>query len=431
MSRKARLLLIGAPAHRDALASALPNCDVLVAEHALEGLWQSGRERFERAFVSLRVGSKALRTVSSLRQITPEMRIVVGCEPADEPIAHRALAEGADDYILEPIRREDVEQAFGVARPRPRAATDDLVGPSLEEITKLSEVLQKLSDGALATLDRLAELIRQVFDAQGVAIQVDDLACTTGDVGELVLEETIERDGKPVGQVALARRGRGAYAANAATRLTEYARLIETTVVQARERERWRDLAWTDDLSGLHNRRYFEQTLDQLIERATAERLRLTVLLFDIDDFKSYNDRYGHEVGDKLIQEVALLLRRCTRERDVVVRYGGDEFAVVFWDAERQRVPGSEHPQEPMELATRFCKAIAQHDFQCLGSGAPGPVTISGGLACFPWNGNSRDQLMNAADEALLTAKRTGKNQIHLAGKADGSPAGADAPDPE
>jgi two-component system cell cycle response regulator len=148
----------------------------------------------------------------------------------------------------------------------------------------------------------------------------------------------------------------------------------------------------------------------------------VTVLLFDIDDFKSYNDRYGHEVGDKLIREVAVLLRRCTRECDIVVRYGGDEFAVVFWDAEKQRVPGSEHPQEPIELATRFCQAIAQHDFECLGSDAPGPVTISGGLACFPWHGNTRERLIAAADEALLTAKRTGKNRIHLAGKADEEP---------
>jgi diguanylate cyclase (GGDEF)-like protein len=425
MDRKARLLLIGPRAQRDALASALPDCEVQVAQHALEGLWQSGRQRFDHAFVSLSVGSKALRAVSSLRQVTPEMRIVVGCEPADEPIARRALDQGADDYVLEPVRREDLEQAFGVSRPRPLPApvTEDTPGPTFEELTRLSEVLQNLGEGALATLDRLATLVQQGFDAQGVVIEFEDLACTVGDVEELVLEEIIRRHDRPVGRVGLARRTRGAYAANAAVRLGEYARLVEATIAQARDRARWRDLAWTDDLSTLHNRRYFEQTLDQLIERATAERLRLTVLLFDIDDFKSYNDRFGHDVGDRLIQEVALLLRRCTRERDVVVRYGGDEFAVVFWDAEKQRVPGSEHPQEPIELATRFCKAIADHNFQCLGSDAPGPVTISGGLACFPWNGHSRAQLMSAADEALLTAKRTGKNQIHLAGPTDEEPA--------
>lgn len=422
MGRKARLLLIGAPRQRDELAGALPDCDVLVAEHPLEGLWHSGQERFERAFVSLGVGGKVLRAVSNLRQITPDMRIVVGCEPADEPIARRALEQGADDYILEPIRREDVEQAFGLARSQPLPETEDQPGPTLDELTKLSEVLQRLGDGALATLDRLATLLQQAFDAEGAAIQIDDLACTAGDTGEFVLQESIRRRGRVVGRVALARRRRGAYGAGAAARLGEYARLIEAATLQARDRQRWRALAWTDDLSGLHNRRYFEQMLDKLIERAAAERLRLTVVLFDIDGFKSYNDEFGHDIGDKLIQEVAVLLRRCTRERDVVVRYGGDEFAVVFWDAEKQRVPGSEHPHEPIALATRFCKAIEQHDFQCLGTGAPGPLTISGGLACLPWNGNTREQLMSAADEALLTAKRTGKNQIHLAGKSDETP---------
>ena len=106
----------------------------------------------------------------------------------------------------------------------------------------------------------------------------------------------------------------------------------------------------------------------------------------------------------------------------MVVRYGGDEFAVVFWDAEEQRVPGSEHPREPMALATRFCSAIAQHSFECLGSDAPGPVTISGGLACFPRHGTAREQLLAAADEALLSAKRTGKNRIHLAGRTEAQP---------
>lgn len=425
MGRKTRLLLIGANTLRDTLRRALPNHDILVAEQALHGVWQAGQQGFDSAFVSLSVGSKALRAVSSLRQVCPEMRIVVGCDPADEPVARRALAEGADEYVLEPIRREDVESAFGVAPTRLPPPTLTATGPSLQEIVDLSEVLRNLGDGPGATLDRLATLLQQAFDAVGAAIQLNDLACGAGDASELVLEEVIRRGGKPVGRVALARRRQGTYAADAAVRLAEYARLIEATLAQAHERQRWQDLALTDDLSHLHNRRYFEHVLDDLLRRAAEKRLRLTVLLFDIDDFKSYNDHFGHETGDKLIQEVADLLNHCTRQRDVIVRYGGDEFAVVFWDAEKQRVPGSEHPREPMELATRFRKRIAEHSFQCLGADAPGPVTISGGLACFPWNGSTREQLMAAADEALLTAKRTGKDRMHLAGKADEGSASA------
>jgi diguanylate cyclase (GGDEF)-like protein len=417
MDRRSRLLLIGSHAQRDTLVRALPDCDVLVAESALDGIWRSGKETFDRAFVSLGIGSKALRAVTTLRRVSPRLRIVVGCDPADEPVARRALAEGANDYVLEPIRPEDIQAAYELAPARPLPMNGAASVPSAQEILGLSEILRQLGDGASVTLERLATLVQESFDALGVVLQVDDLACTLGTTEELVLEEAIRREDRPVGRLALARCAQGAYAANVGTRLAEYARLIEATIAQALDRQRWRDLAWTDDLSGLHNRRYVERTLDELVERAADKRLRLTVLLFDIDDFKRYNDNFGHDTGDELIREVALLLKRCSRQHDVVARYGGDEFAVVFWDAEQPRVPGSEHPREPMQLAQRFCKAIAEHGFQCLGREAPGPVTISGGLACFPWSGSTREELIAAADEALLAAKRTGKNRIHLAGK--------------
>ena len=427
MSRKTRLLLIGAPAQRDALGDALPNCEIHVASNPLDGLWQGGQAPFERAFVSLASGNSALRAVAGLRQVAPRMKIVVGCRPADEPLARRALSEGADEYILEPLRRADVERAFSEARFPRRTIRREPAGPTPQELTKLSDILRNLGDGPEPTAERLAALVREAFGADGVVIEFEDTRAASGSPDDLVLEESLRASERVVGRVGLARRTRGAYDAGAGIRLSEYARLIEATLTQARERDRWRDLAWTDDLSGLHNRRYFEQALDRLIRHAAENRLRLTVLLFDIDGFKHYNDRFGHDVGDKLIQEVAVLLRRCTRKQDVVARYGGDEFAVVFWDAEKQRVPGSEHPHEPIELAARFCKAAAEHDFSCLGVAAPGPVTISGGLACFPWHGGTRPQLIAAADEALLRAKRTGKNCIHLAGAeepAESPPAG-------
>ncbi len=425
MDRKTRLLLIGSSTHRDALISALPNCDVLVAENPLDGVWRGGREDFGRAFVSLGSGNRVTRAVSSLRRLCPNMRIVVGCMPADEPLARRTLTEGADEYVLEPIRVADIKAAYGVraanpsADPRRFAAPRDATGPSSVEIAKLGEVLRQLDDGPQNTLDRLAKLVQGAFGAAGVLIELDDLAGTFGDVEDPVLEEPIRRLDRPVGRIALARRVEGVYGTGVTNRLTEYSRLIEAIVSQAAEHRRWQNLAWTDDLSRLHNRRYFEHALDELVTRATEKRLRLTVMMFDIDGFKSYNDRFGHDTGDKLIREVAMLLKRCTRRQDIVARYGGDEFTVVFWDAEKQRVPGSVHPSEPIELAQRFCRAIAEHSFECLGRDAPGPVTISGGLASFPWNGNTREELMVAADSALLAAKRTGKNHIHLAGKTD------------
>ena len=418
-----RLLLIGTSRQQEALRRVLPGAEVLVTENPLEGVWQSGRRDFDGAYVSLASGQRALRAVHSLRKLSPELRIVVGCDPSEEPIARESLDSGADEYVIEPLRREDVESAFGLTPSTPPTEPTISPVPTVQEILGLGEVLRNLNDGALATLDRLTTLVQETFDASGVVLELDELSCTAGDTSDLVLEDVIKRNNKPVGQIALGRRRHNRYGTDAAERLREYARLIEAAIVQARERERWRELAWTDDLSGLYNRRYFDSMVDELLAYAAEKRLRVTVLLFDIDDFKSYNDNYGHDTGDKLIREVGELLKRCSRGDDIVVRYGGDEFAVVFWDAEKQRVPGSAHPQEPTELAARFCNAISEQRFDWLGSDAPGPVTISGGLACFPWHGNTRDELVNAADQALLSAKRTGKNRIHLAGATYTEPA--------
>jgi len=420
--QRRRVLAVGGEALHAALRRVLPEWEAVAAESPLDAVWLAGKQNFDAAVVELRSGPRPLEPLAALRQAAGSLKVIVTCHAVDEPLGRQALEHGAAEYLIEPLRDADLRRALGVAAGAPAAGAWEpppAAEPTAEEITRLSEVLRNIHDGPLATLDRLATLLLETFEAQGVQVEIDDLACGVGDASEPVLEETIYRLGRPIGRLALGRRKQGTYAANTALRLAQYARLIEAVVMQARERQRWQRLAWSDDLSGLYNRRYFEAALDRLIKRAEQGRLRITVLLFDIDDFKSYNDRHGHDTGDKLIQEVAQLLRRCTRETDVVARYGGDEFVVVFWDAEEPRVPGSQHPQEPIALAERFCKAIAEHDFECLGAAAPGPVTISGGLACYPWNGSTRQELIASADQALLEAKRTGKNRILLAGRPE------------
>ena len=420
MRSTARLLIIGCRALREAVTRALPNCEVVATERMLSGVWESGKGQFDGVFLSLSNGDGALRAIRSLREVAPNTRIVVTCAPADEPLARDALRAGADDYVLEPPTRAELECALQVPPAAPQRAPSSNAHPNENELDRFAEVLQNLEQGPASTLERLTELLRQAFDAEGACVQLDDLSATAGAAADPVLEETMLRDDQVVGRVTLGRRKRGGYSAASAARLAEYARLIDVTVGQARDRRRWRELAWTDDLSGLKNRRYFDRSLDDLLARCGEQRRSLTVLLFDIDGFKAYNDRYGHETGDDLIREVAILLKRCTREHDVVARYGGDEFAVIFWDAEKQRIPGSIHPSEPVDVAKRFCKVIREHEFKCLGPDAPGPLTISGGMASYPWDAAGRAELLRAADGALMEAKRTGKNVIRLAG-ADAS----------
>jgi two-component system cell cycle response regulator len=206
-------------------------------------------------------------------------------------------------------------------------------------------------------------------------------------------------------------------------------------------------LATEDDLTGLKNRRYIWEFSRQIIEYAKNQNGRVTLLVFDVDDLKKYNDIYGHQAGDEILKEAAVLMRRCCRGHDVVGRIGGDEFAVIFWDDPQQqkcrmeneecknsqfsihnsqfpdqerRSANADHPAEAIIIAKRFVKELGKAGFSTFGGLGPegkGVLTISGGLASFPRDGQTIEQLFQQADKALLEAKRSGKNRIYLVGK--------------
>ncbi len=181
------------------------------------------------------------------------------------------------------------------------------------------------------------------------------------------------------------------------------------------------DMALRDELTGAWNRRYFNGFLDSVLRRAVDQRSQVTLLVFDIDNFKHYNDRYGHPAGDEILCEAARLMQSVVRTHDVVARIGGDEFAVIFWDPQGPRTPNSQHPHDVRKAAERFQRAIAQHRFPKLGSQAPGALTISGGLASFPWDGRTAAELIDRADAMALQAKSQGKNAIQFGPGAERS----------
>jgi diguanylate cyclase (GGDEF)-like protein len=185
-------------------------------------------------------------------------------------------------------------------------------------------------------------------------------------------------------------------------------------------------LATEDELTGLKNRRYVWEFARQIIENAKAENKQVTLLMFDIDNFKHYNDVYGHIAGDEILRQAAILMRRCCRPHDVVGRIGGDEFAVIFWDDLRRKSTGTEadrrsaladHPREPIFIAKRFIKELEKTELPLLGPEGKGVLAISGGLASFPRDGLTVEELFGQVDKALLEAKRSGKNRIYLVGK--------------
>jgi two-component system chemotaxis response regulator CheY len=178
--------------------------------------------------------------------------------------------------------------------------------------------------------------------------------------------------------------------------ITLEARLNESLAHQA-------ELALSDAVTGLRNRRAFDVRLDEELRRATRYHHPLALLMLDIDFFKNYNDTHGHPEGDKLLREMAAVFQRCVRASDIVARYGGEEFAFILTETDR----------ESAYLAAEKLRAsVAGQPF-------PGPdaqperrVTVSLGVANFPQDGADSETLIRRADEALYRAKRTGRNRV-------------------
>ncbi|MHC5009992.1 MAG: GGDEF domain-containing protein [Planctomycetota bacterium] len=174
----------------------------------------------------------------------------------------------------------------------------------------------------------------------------------------------------------------------------------------ARRLRRAESLSTTDELTGLPNRRAFERALRREVERASRAGNGLAVALFDVDHFKSINDRFGHPVGDRVLARVAETLAHAFRDSDLVARWGGEEFAILLpgWTGQARA--------EVLHVVDRARKSVGDRPAR-LGPGLPhARVTVSGGVACYPEDGKDGNGLVRAADDALLLAKEGGRDQV-------------------
>jgi two-component system cell cycle response regulator len=163
------------------------------------------------------------------------------------------------------------------------------------------------------------------------------------------------------------------------------------------------EAAVTDPLTGLHNRRYMTSQLDPLVERATQGGEPVACLLLDIDHFKKINDNFGHDAGDEVLREFAVRLASNVRAVDLPCRHGGEEFVVIM-------------PDTPLAAAERIAERIRLHvagsPFRVAGGREILSVTISIGVAATKGSGDTPEQLLKRADEALYEAKETGRNRV-------------------
>ncbi len=404
-----------------------PQFDVAVSPTYLAGIAALARHRTRGLLVGVDPTARKLGSaVAGLRKAAgPSSRIVLCCLPSGEPLARQVLSAGADDYLIYPPSGDQLDSAL--ALPTAGLVVGDLTPtetmPTWDELTALAGVLAGLGGGRLRTLDRLCRLIADSMRTTFVCIVVDDESAHVGDAGTTpALVETITAGGRRLGRILVGPRLREPFSAAEVEKLRHYSRLIAHLLAAADRQHQWQTLAMTDEVSGLPNRRYAMQVLESIVHRAAVERSRLTVLLFDLDGFKHFNDTYGHAAGDQIIRETGQLFRRHCRRHDIVARYAGDEFVVLFWDAEQPRKAGSKHPTDALGVLRRFMKSLESHEFPKLGPEATGRITISGGLATYPWDAEDARRLIERADQAMLQAKRDGKNRIYLVG-SEGQPA--------
>lgn len=198
--------------------------------------------------------------------------------------------------------------------------------------------------------------------------------------------------------------------------LSDLQELLKPLCGVTRRMEALHCLAITDYLTGAYNRRYFYYLVDNILRESGAGDFRATLLLYDIDNFKRYNDQFGHAVGDEILRDTAAMMKSTTRQQDIVARIGGDEFAVLFWDR-GLRSPKSKPLEDALDLADRFRHAVESFEFESLGTEGGGALTISGGLANFPEHGQTCLELLRQADRALRNAKESGKNNVRLVGE--------------
>ncbi len=166
-----------------------------------------------------------------------------------------------------------------------------------------------------------------------------------------------------------------------------------------RAKERLRELASTDGLTSLYNYRHFKEVLTMEIRRAERHKTPLSLIMFDIDDFKQYNDRYGHLAGDRVLQSVAALVLTNIRSIDVAARYGGEEFAVIL--------PGTS-AENARFVAEKLRRLVENHRFPHDAT----RITISLGVAAYSEKLATFEALVACADKRLYAAKARGKNMV-------------------
>ncbi len=283
--------------------------------------------------------------------------------------------------------------------------------PSLQQLIirldRYPEVKAALDTGQPVLVEDLAthplyEGVRVVWGVEGIEVPIRSVialpfSVERGQHGVFLLRRTRDQDPLGVQDLDFAQA-----VITAAVAVIQRAQMVESTIA---DNARLEQLAQTDPLTQLLNRRALTERITAEMERALRYDASLALLLLDLDHFKAVNDTYGHLVGDDVLRDVAALLTRTLRASDLAARYGGEEFVIVCPETSAS---------EAEVVAERVRAAVAQTRFD-LGNGLSCAMTVSAGVSAFPEDASDENALIQTADNALYEAKRAGKNRVVLA----------------
>jgi diguanylate cyclase (GGDEF)-like protein len=333
------------------------------------------------------------------RSLLSENEALRGCIQAFE--ATRTLASCLETVDVLPLaldivlRTLDRNEAVGRLSLGPAGPADGihLRGfptervPGLRETIHLAKLFDPTGLESVATCDStsLAPLVREGFleDGEGVLglpISLD---------GRVAAAIWVLPGGRPFSEEEIRR-------AELVVTQAELAFMNAERFVQARER------AFVDDVTGLYNARYLLSALDRELSRAARGKGNLSVLFLDLDRFKNVNDRYGHLVGSRILLELGQLLQSQIRAIDTIGRYGGDEFTILLVDTDHDRA---------LEVGERVRRAVEGATFSA-DRGLEIKLTLSIGVASYPGNGDTSEQLLDLSDKAMYLGKALGRNMV-------------------
>lgn len=194
-----------------------------------------------------------------------------------------------------------------------------------------------------------------------------------------------------------------AFDKNRIAQISILASFAAISIENAKYYEVTQQMAINDSLTGLNNRRYFDRVLPQEYDRAQRDGLPFSLIMIDVDNFKQFNDTYGHHLGDRILASIGRVLRKTLRKIDFAFRYGGEEFVVIL-------------PETSLEsawaVAERIRQRVMREGGKLLGNRGESPVTVSMGICSYPKHAVCSISLLAMADQLLYQAKKTGKNRI-------------------